>query len=121
VGVTQLHDAARDGDLSEVQRLVSEQPIRLRTRFMWGRTALLVAARNGRLAVVKWLLSNGASLEEQDEVHNTSLHLAAMGGSFATVKWLVVDCGVSVTARTRNRWTGARGHSETALLAAVHE
>jgi ankyrin repeat protein len=103
IGATNLHDAARDGDLIQVQRLVTENPARLEEKFMWGRTAFQVAARNGRLAVVKWLHQNGASLAERDDAgvtEHTPLHLAAMGGHLSTVEFLVVECGLSIAEKT---------------------
>jgi hypothetical protein len=63
-------------------------------------TALLCAASNGSLEVVKYLLSSegGASISETDDVGNTALLVAASSNcSMTTVQWLLEHGGAQIT------------------------
>ncbi len=54
-----------------------------------GMTALHFAAQNGDIAIVQYLLENGADIKAQDTVFSrTALHFAAENGNLETVKYL---------------------------------
>jgi ankyrin repeat protein len=54
-----------------------------------GRTALMLAAQNGHLEVVKVLLQAGVDREKQDKDGYTALMQAAINGRLELVKFLV--------------------------------
>ena len=55
-----------------------------------GMTALHFAAQNGNIAIVQFLIENGADIKAQDTVFSrTALHFAAENGNLETVKYLV--------------------------------
>ncbi len=63
-----------------------------------GVTPLMAAATNGRVAMVRWLLSRGASTTASDVANQTALHRAAATGQ-ATIVKLLVDAGADPRAR----------------------
>lgn len=53
---------------------------------------VIVAASNGQLEVVKWLVtSKHSSVEERNHNANTPLHRAAWNGYLEVAKWLVKE------------------------------
>jgi hypothetical protein len=93
-------EAARSGDESALRAALEEG--------MWtearepsdGRSALMIAAEEGRLGCVGALLEEGADVEARDEWGNDALMLAAAGGRTECVKALL---GAGAHARGRNR------------------
>ena len=74
-----LHDAAREGSLQDVERLLSGGAD-VNESNEYGETPLHLAARCGSLEVVKFLLENGASgdIAARDEDGRTPLHDGAI-------------------------------------------
>jgi ankyrin repeat protein len=57
--------AAGEGDLAEVERLVGQHPGLLKARAgRMGQTPLMWASSEGHVNVVRWLLDQGAALNE---------------------------------------------------------
>ena len=105
--------AALDGDLAEVQRLVEEDPARVNvTGGLFGRTPLLCASYKGHVAVVAYLLDQGAVIDHQNTAGKTALHLACQLGH-SEVARLLSDRGADLTL------TGQEG--ETPFLRACAE
>jgi ankyrin repeat protein len=86
-----VHDAARGGDLAQVKALVAKDRKLLNDPFKpqrvtksssqeIGFTPLHFAARGGHLALLKWLLEQGADARAKDTWERTALHLALSGG-----------------------------------------
>ena len=66
-------DAAKEGRLEEVQRLVRGGTVNVGARDKYGMTALLWAAYNGHLEVVRWLVrEGGSSVEERNNYGETA-------------------------------------------------
>lgn len=104
-----LHQAAASGDLSLVQNKLSED-VNVDQRDAAGRTALMVAAENGRLQIVNLLLSKGADLNAHDNrFGSTAVMLAAYSGHEDIVEILIHN-GADVNA--------ARSDGVTALMLA---
>ena len=61
-----------------------------------GRTALMLAARNGQLAVVQWLLGHDADVNKAANNGWTPLHFAAHAGH-ANVLTCLMNGGASLT------------------------
>ncbi len=75
-----IHDAAREGDVAEVRRLLEQEPklVNLEeTAKSGGVTPLHHAAENGHQAVVELLLASGADIEARGS-YGTALELAIL-------------------------------------------
>ena len=93
--------AAYEGDLTVVKLFV-ETGMSVNTRDGdTGATALHMAAFGGHLAVVRYLLGQGAYVLARANTGATALHMAAFGGHLAVVEFLV-GSGSSVDARDNN-------------------
>ena len=84
-------DAVESGDLPKVKQMLSEDGSLLHSRSHDKETAIIKASENGRLAVVKHLLKNGANPNDADETSaaNTALILAAFEGHDKVVRHLL--------------------------------
>ena len=91
-----LHDAASQGRLEDIKRLVKEIPINQQNGF--GQTPLCTAARYGHLEVVQWLAKNGGSVVQADNDGMTPLCIAAYNGHLEVVQWLAANGGSVVQA-----------------------
>jgi ankyrin repeat protein len=100
----QVWQAASDGDLSGVQAALG-QGAAINFRGKRGFTPLAIAAKNGRLEVVKYLLDHGANIDQRDNDRlKTPLLAAAFSGYFEVVKCLV-EHGANVNIQAINGWT----------------
>jgi uncharacterized protein len=84
-----MRRAAREGDLSEVQRLVGQDPGLLDARDDAGNTPLLHASSEGHVGVVRWLLDEGAAINQQQDRMRTALWCACSDGHAPMVRLLV--------------------------------
>ncbi|KIZ06017.1 ankyrin repeat protein [Monoraphidium neglectum] len=89
-----------------------------------GDPPLVLAAGNGHLAVVKYLLSQGAGVEQRSVMQETALIRAAHNGHLNVVEHLL-SAGAAIDARDLGdnsalHWAAMRGHVEVvrALVAA---
>lgn len=110
--------AAQDGNLQKVREMHVSMPEIIKTSDKDEWTALLYAARFGRLNVVKYLLESGARIDEMDVDRYTALHHAAAFGQKKTCEFLLKK-GAKINARTKGAVTPRRlaesnGHAETA-------
>ena len=67
-------------------------------------TSLMWAAQDGYLALVRFLVSEGADIHMRDENGWTALMKAAVGGHLALVRFLVSE-GADIHVRDENGWT----------------
>jgi len=74
-----IHEAAKDGKLEEVRRLVEEDATHLHTRFH-GWTALQHASNAGQAEVIQWLLGNGAKVDDRLAGEFSALYIACYRG-----------------------------------------
>lgn len=119
-----LHHAAADGDLAEVQRLVSERA-GIAAFDDSSRTPLHHAAEQGHCEVARWLLAHGADVNAHDEktIGETALCLAMQKSSAEMVELLLehgadpdIRGWVGLTARMRAR---RRGDDDGRRIAAL--
>ena len=75
---TDIHTAARAGDLPQVAERLSQQPELLDARAPGGETPLHYAVLGRNTAIVDFLLARGADVSVQDSAGRTPLHFAAM-------------------------------------------
>jgi ankyrin repeat protein len=97
-GLTPLQIAAAHGNVDVVIALVT--PRNINTTNDQGFTALMAAAMNNQLAVVKELLIQGADFECATKNGFRALHLAAEVGNLPIVKLLVKTCHATVDSKT---------------------
>jgi hypothetical protein len=90
-----LLDAARDGDLATIMRLHAEG-VDVSERDMDGRTAIMLAAGNGRAKVVRFLQAAGASIFERDDHGCSALNLAALYGRLSLLRYFLQETGASI-------------------------
>jgi hypothetical protein len=94
-----LLNAARDGDLEKVQRLVAEGAD-VQERDPVGYTPLQLAAMHGHIPIMHWLLTeDGSSSAEQTTDGESALVLAVRGGRFLAMQWLLEEHGASLAQR----------------------
>ena len=61
-----------------------------------GNSYVLLAAENGHLETIKWLLENGSSINERNNSGYSCLLLAARNGHLETIKWLIANgCSIN--------------------------
>jgi ankyrin repeat protein len=93
----QLFDAARNGDLGKLRKLVDAHPEKLEARNKpYEHTLLHVAAFEGHLPIVDWLLGRGLDVNAREKGDNTdAMHWAAAAGHLDVVRRLA-DAGGDV-------------------------
>ena len=82
-----LLKSARNGNISEVKRLIKEG-VDVNTQDNEGRTALMLTSYFGQTEVTKLLLEQGADIEAQDNEGHTALTLATEQGHTDITKLL---------------------------------
>ncbi len=93
----QLFDAARNGDLDKLRKLLDAHPEKLEVRNRpYEHTLLHVAAFAGHLAIVDFLLKRGLDVNAREKGDNTyAMHWAAAAGHLDVVRRLA-DAGGDV-------------------------
>jgi ankyrin repeat protein len=84
-----IWEAAKDGDVDEVERLVEQQPGLLDARDDCGMTPLMNASWEGHEGVVQWLLDQGAAMNKRNVAGYSALFHASMYGRLFVVRMLV--------------------------------
>ena len=94
-----IHDAAKNGNLESLQKILSTHDGALNTLDKSGRTPLMTAAWHGQTAAVALLLKKGAKINAhaQGDQNRTALHYAAWKGHTDTVR-LLLKMGARVDA-----------------------
>ena len=114
-------EAASSGDVPRMEYLLYKgAEIDTTSKSKGGRSALLLAAENGREEAVKVLLEKGANFDTKDSSDYTALHLAAQYGEMSVVQ-VLLDKGANFNAKGSERVLEAKtSRGETALhLAAL--
>ena len=80
-----------------------------------GKTALMLAARDGNMEEVKRLLKNGADVNRANKNGGTPIMYATLGGNLNIVK-ILIELGADPNAAAENGWTAlmisaAKGYS----------
>ena len=84
-----IHDAARQGNLEEVMRLIQEDPEIVNDIDEIDYTALHWASYYGHVEVVSYLLDQGANVDKKDIIGNTALMDAFNMGHLEVVELLL--------------------------------
>ena len=96
-----LHQAALDGDLDEIRRLLQGDHLKLINVFNeLSLTPLMCAAMNGHVEVVKLLIAAGADVNAHDarRIGNTALNEVAGDGAFEMIE-VLLEAGADPTIR----------------------
>jgi uncharacterized protein len=111
-----IWEAAKAGDVGEVERLVGQDPGLPDAGDAWDRTPLMHASIKAHLGVVRWLLDKGAAIDAMARGKVTALSLACYYGRIDVVR-LLVERGADPTITSS--WgspilviTSERGHLE---------
>jgi ankyrin repeat protein len=99
-----IWEAATAGDLGDVEALVGEDPGLVDAKGFGGLTPLILAASGGHEGVVRYLLDNGAGINECTEGSVTALYSASMDG-FTPVVRLLLQRGADQTIAQKGGWT----------------
>ena len=116
-----IHEAAKRGDQSEVNRIVAAQPEALEARdARHGNTPLHWAAFHGHLDVVRTLIKNGANPNVHTKDGYTPLRDAAYRGHTEVVRFLL-EAGARVEESDKRgatplHWVGHGGRAAVAKL-----
>jgi uncharacterized protein len=113
-----IWEAAREGDVGEVQRLVGQDPGLLDAGGDEWTTPLICASIFGHLGVVRWLLDKGAAINKRDCWRCTALHFACRDGHLAVVS-LLLERGADPTMTTDFTLTPLLTASEAGHLEVV--
>jgi 7,8-dihydropterin-6-yl-methyl-4-(beta-D-ribofuranosyl)aminobenzene 5'-phosphate synthase len=113
---TDIHQAAKDGDLDTLKALLEKDPTLANARNESEETPLHMAATGGHLDIVKFLIEKGSDVNASDNQKNTPLHLACYGGFKDVAEELIIH-GADIEARVTNGttplyWTVPGGHIE---------
>ena len=96
----QFLEAASSGDVPRMKYLLYKgTDIDTTSKSEGRRSALLLAAKNGREQAVKVLLEKGANFATKDSFDYTALHLAAQHGEISVVQ-VLLDKGADLEAKT---------------------
>jgi hypothetical protein len=114
----EIWGAADAGDLAEVQRLVGQNARLLNAKDRHsGSTPLTFASAKGHVEVVRWLVDQGAALDERHRCGYTALGLASSQGHTPVVRLLLergADPAITIHgARTPLVQASLRGHVAT--------
>ncbi len=98
-----LQDAMEQGNLTEVQRILVEDPPVIDEKTPEGVPLCLYAAKTGNLALVKYIVEySRASMNTVDGENRTILHYGAMSGNVDLNRYLVEKVGMDITAGDKN-------------------
>src|SRR6185295_2007475 len=120
LGFSELHVAARKGDVQQVHQLLTEgADVNVRQGKFLG-TPLQYAAQLGHGEVVAILIEHSAMVDSRDATARTPLMWAAEAGHTDVVRKLL-DAGADVNAKSNNDWTPlhfalSKNHTDLAQL-----
>ncbi len=100
----EIHDAARNGDLTRVKEILAKNPGSVNALDDRGCTPLYFAAYRGHKAVVELLTAGGAKIDAKEDSGTTPLHWAAASGRKDMVE-LLISKGAKVNEKDERGYT----------------
>ena len=102
---TPIHICCEKGALNVLQHLLKPKKFNIKEhKGKHGNSCVLLAAQNGHLETLKWLIENGCSINDRNDDNESCLMLASMEGHLETVKWLIEN-GSSINERDDNEYS----------------
>ncbi|KAL0914203.1 hypothetical protein M5K25_017715 [Dendrobium thyrsiflorum] len=101
---SELHAAARAGDLGAVQRICSSDPHAVNSRDKHSRTPLHLAAWSGHAEIVSYLCNNKADVGASAMDDTGAIHFASQKGHIEVVR-ILLSFGVSIKSTNRKGMT----------------
>ena len=121
--MSDLYDAARNGDLGRVRVLVEQGVDKDRTSD-YGSTPLCIASQNGHMEVLRYLVEQGAEMKKASSGGWTPLAAACYYGHLEVVRFLLEQGSnvnkVDVQGFTSLHWAAFHGRLDTAKLLMVY-
>uniref|UniRef100_A0A8V1A6K4 Uncharacterized protein n=1 Tax=Gallus gallus TaxID=9031 RepID=A0A8V1A6K4_CHICK len=119
-----IFDTAAKGYLSELEKTLKDNDINALNSS--NETLLHVAASQGHLSIMEYLISKGAKLDVMDQKGRIPLHRAAEKGHGDAVKVLLLSAGAKINAVTKEFVTplhtaSQRGNADVALQFLHHK
>ena len=99
---TPIHICCSEGALNVLQHLHQAKKLNFESKGEHGSSCVALAATNGHLETIKWLIENGCSINETDLYGNSCVLLASSSGHLETVKWLSEN-GFSIHERNKDQ------------------
>jgi ankyrin repeat protein len=97
-----LHEAARAGDLERVKQIVEQEQREVDERDGFSYTALHIAAEEGHVPVIEYLVAKGANLEAESGLKKCRpLHYAVLGGKANSLVKLI-ELGAELEGRNED-------------------
>ena len=93
-----VHDAARAGDLEQLERILTKDPSLVNSLDVDKMTPLHYAIDEGKLEAASLLIGKGAEINAVNYKKQTPLHIAAYEGKAGAVK-LLLEHGADITMR----------------------
>ena len=115
---TSLMIAVSAGNLAVVRCLLSARTSMLDGKDRFGRTAFMLAAKNGQFATMTTLYDHGAVVNEVDEHGKNALLMAVGAADFASVRWLVAH-GENLQQIDHRGWDAVMFAADTGSLSLV--
>ena len=97
-------NAARQRNLEKMKELIKKIDINFCAPRA-GDTALIIATRKEHFKMIKFLISNGAKIDQTNSNGWTALHVASYWGSLKVAKYIVVQKGAKLDCKTPNGLT----------------
>ncbi|MDH5714115.1 MAG: ankyrin repeat domain-containing protein [Candidatus Aminicenantes bacterium] len=108
-----IHTAAAKGDFGEVKKLIAQNPELIHALNERKSTPLHIAASNGHLPVVAYLIDKGADVNARNQWDRTPLHYAASENYIQLAK-LLLERGADVNGYETSSYTPLHSAAESA-------
>lgn len=87
--IYEIEQAIRNEEISEVRRILEEEPSEIDRKDVDGTLMAFLAAKTGNIALVKYIVEySRASMNIVDDLHRNILHYGVMSGNVEVCKYL---------------------------------
>lgn len=100
----EIHEAAINGNFEKITALIQSSPDSISAKNQNGDSPLHLAAENGHLEIVKFLIEKGADVLDRNNSGRVALHQAAIKGHIDVMEFLIAQ-GTPVDAPSLQKYT----------------